>query len=115
MNQSIKKIAVELAATKEKMTHFDAKFASIAKKQGENASTQTTRFDKLEHLIDILTNAIVPQNTPFTISPLLNSNVNTLQSPSSPNCTSLLSVIHQNHPLGSRYQFLDNLGPRRRH
>lgn len=67
MNQSIKTISADLADTREKITHFDTRFDAI-KKQGENLLNQSTRFDKLDHLIGILTTAIVPTTTPCHIS-----------------------------------------------
>lgn len=68
MNQSIKTISADLADTREKITHFDTRFDAIEKPQGENLLKQSTHFDKLDHLIGILTTAIVPTTTPCHIS-----------------------------------------------
>jgi hypothetical protein len=60
-----------LAETKAKITQFDVRFNAIERQQGDNALTQTARFDKLEQLIGVLANAIAspPPNPPPLPSP----------------------------------------------
>jgi hypothetical protein len=98
----------DLAETKAKMAHFDVRFDAIEKQQGDNALTQTARFDKLEQLIGALTHAFVPAAISSAVSPLLNADDTLPQGPPSPEYRSPLTVNPQDHPLGSRYHHLGN-------
>ena len=98
----------DLAEIKAKMAHFDVRFDAIERQQGNNALTQTARFDKLEQLIGALTNAFVPQSISSAVSPLLNDDKTLPQGPPSPEFRSPLTVNLQKHPLGSRYHSLSN-------
>jgi hypothetical protein len=106
----IPSMKANLAETKAKITQFDVRFNAIERQQGDNALTQTARFDKLEQLIGVLANAIAspPQSTSSAVSPLLDGNKTLPQDPLSPDYRSPLTVNLQNHPLGSRYHRLDN-------
>lgn len=98
----------DLAETKAKMAHFDVRFDAIERQQGDNARTQTARFDKLDQLIGALTNAFVPQSISSAVSQLFNADKTLPQGPPSPEYSSPLTVNPQEHPLGSRYHHLGN-------
>lgn len=57
MNESIRNLSLDLAATKKKLSNFDSRFDILEKKQESNAATQSSRFDKLEELLTNLTHA----------------------------------------------------------
>jgi hypothetical protein len=73
MSQSNKSLTAELTATKEKNSLIDTRSDSFESQLGANATSQSSRFDKFEQLISILTNAIVPQVNSSSPSPMLTS------------------------------------------
>ncbi|EFX62934.1 hypothetical protein DAPPUDRAFT_269398 [Daphnia pulex] len=54
MNKEIKTLTVYMAAVNGKLKHIDARFDDVLKRQEENAKSQTSRFDKLNHVMNSL-------------------------------------------------------------
>jgi hypothetical protein len=65
MNKEIKTLMVDMATVNGKLNHIDARLNDVLRRQEENAKSQTSRFDKLDHVINSLMDTLsISKKTP---------------------------------------------------